>query len=70
MATARVRVLLNIGDQAEIVADVPPAERTAPVRYPAEEIAAAVGVGRQELPGMVLVADVGDDDHLSGWRRP
>lgn len=69
MATARVRVLLTVGDEAEIVADVPPAERSEPVRYPAAEIEAAVGVGRQELPGMVLEATVGDDDRLSGWRR-
>lgn len=69
MATARVRVLLNVGDQSEIVADVPPAERSAPVRYPTADIAAAVGVVREYLPGMVLLADVGDDDRLTGWRR-
>ncbi|MDG9703780.1 hypothetical protein [Streptomyces sp. DH37] len=64
----RVRVLLLLGDQAEIVADVPPAERAEPARYPAAEIAAAVGLETRELPGKVLAASVGRDDRLSGWR--
>jgi len=63
----RVRVLLLVGDEAEIVADVPPAERDEPARYPAAEIAEAVGVDVKELPGKVLMADVGRDDRLSGW---
>lgn len=63
-----VRVLLLIGDQAEIVADVPPAERAGPDRYPAAEIAAAVGVPVSDLPGKRLTADVGPDDRLSGWQ--
>ncbi|MEV4974428.1 hypothetical protein [Streptomyces scopuliridis] len=63
-----VRVLLLIGDQAEIVADVPPEERGAPVRYRAAEIGEAVGVPVRDLPGRLLTADVGDDDRLSGWR--
>ncbi|MGP4085474.1 hypothetical protein [Streptomyces sp. KR55] len=64
-----VRVLLLFGDQAEVVADVPPAERGEPERYPAAEIAAAVGVPVSDLPGMRLTAVVGDDDRLSGWQR-
>lgn len=63
----RVRVLLLYGDQAEIVADVPPAERAEPERYPADEIARAVGLPAKELPGRVLTADVGPRDRLSGW---
>ncbi|QIJ62567.1 hypothetical protein [Streptomyces sp. JB150] len=71
MTTERVtvRVLLLFGDQAEIVADVPPAERGEPARYPAADIAAAVGVPVSDLPGMRLTADVGEDDRLSGWQR-
>lgn len=62
----RVRVLLLIGDQAEIVADVEgPA---GPVRYPAQEIADAVGLAPAELPGRRLLATVGAGDRLAGWR--
>jgi hypothetical protein len=69
MESVRVRVLLLFGDEAEIVAaDVPPAERAEPARYPAAEIAAAVGLEARELPGKVLTAEVGSDDRLSGWR--
>ncbi|WP_225080464.1 MULTISPECIES: hypothetical protein [unclassified Streptomyces] len=64
-----VRVLLLIGDQAEIVADVPPAEQGEPVRYPAAEIAEAVGVPVRKLSGMRLTAEAGADDRLSGWSR-
>ncbi|MEI5520679.1 hypothetical protein WB388_08695 [Streptomyces brasiliscabiei] len=63
-----VRVLLLLGDKAEIVADVPPEERAEPIRYPAAEIADAVGVPAAELPGKRLTADVGEGDRLSGWR--
>ncbi|MFZ3569436.1 hypothetical protein ACNYS0_21020 [Streptomyces sp. BH034] len=62
-----VKVLLVVGDQAEIVADVPAEERTEPVRYAAAEIAEAVGLTVQDLPGLRLTADVCDDDRLSGW---
>ncbi|GAA3048261.1 hypothetical protein [Streptomyces glomeratus] len=70
MTTERVtvRVLLLFGDQAEIVADVPPEERTEPERYPAADIAAAVGVPVSDLPGVRLTAEVGDDGQLSGWQ--
>ncbi|MCX4575629.1 hypothetical protein OHB41_21035 [Streptomyces sp. NBC_01571] len=64
-----VRVLLVFGDQAEIVADVPPEEREAPVRYPVAEIAEAVGLDRAQLPGARLTAEIGPGDRLSGWRR-
>lgn len=52
MTTERVtvRVLLLFGDQAEIVADVPPEERAEPERYPAAEIAEAVGVPMGSSP--------------------
>ncbi|MFF8034899.1 hypothetical protein [Streptomyces sp. NPDC016626] len=63
-----VRVLLLLGDQAEIVADVPPEERTEPARYPAAEVAEAAGVPVETLAGRRLIADAGDDDRLSGWR--
>ncbi|MFJ1581578.1 hypothetical protein [Streptomyces sp. NPDC088182] len=63
-----VRVLLLIGDEAEIVADVPVEERGEPVRYPAVEIGEAAGLPVRDLPGKLLTADVGDDDRLSGWR--
>jgi hypothetical protein len=62
-----VRVLLLFGDQAEVVADVPPEERAEPVRYPAAEIASEAGVPVKELPGKQLTAVVGPDDLLSGW---
>jgi hypothetical protein len=70
MTTERVtvRVLLLFGDQAEIVADVPPEDRGEPERYPAAEIAAAVGVPVSDLPGVRLTADVGEDGRLSGWQ--
>lgn len=64
--SVRVRVLLLIGDQAEIVADVD--DPAAPERYPAADIAAAVGLPVADLPGRRLLADVGRDDRLSGWR--
>ncbi|MET7477986.1 hypothetical protein ABZT17_26970 [Streptomyces sp. NPDC005648] len=70
MTTDRVpvRVLLLIGDQAEIVADVPPEEREKPARYAADEIAAAVGLPADQLPGKRLTAHVDADDRLSGWQ--
>lgn len=70
MTTQRVtvRVLLLVGDQAEIVADVPAGERAEPARYPAADIAAAVGVPSAALSGKRLTADVGHDDRLSGWQ--
>jgi hypothetical protein len=64
-----VKVLLLFGDQAEIVADAPPEERGEPDRYPAAEIAEAVGVPVEGLPGLRLTAAVGDDDRLTDWRR-
>ncbi len=63
-----VRVLLLIGDEAEIVADVPSEERGEPQRYAAAEIAEAAGVPVRELAGARLTAEVGGDDRLSGWR--
>jgi hypothetical protein len=63
-----VKVLLLFGDQAEVVADVPVEELGEPERYPADEIAAAIGVSVESLPGRRLVADVGGDSRLSGWR--
>jgi hypothetical protein len=65
----RVRVLLLFGDQAEIVADVPPEERAEPERYPAADVAAAAGIAVEQLAGAKLTAEVGDDGRLSGWRR-
>jgi hypothetical protein len=64
-----VRVLLLIGDDAEIVADVPPEERDEPQRYPAAEIAEAAGIPVRELAGARLTATVGADDRLTDWRR-
>jgi len=69
MERVNVRVLLLFGDQAEIVADVAPEERAEPARYPALEIAEAVGVPVGELAGLRLTAAVGSDDRLSDWRR-
>ncbi|MFF3911025.1 hypothetical protein ACFYZJ_34905 [Streptomyces sp. NPDC001848] len=70
MTTERVtaRVLLLFGDQTEIVADVPPGERAEPERYPAADIAAAVGVPASDLPGVRLTAEVSDNGRLSDWR--
>ncbi|REE62145.1 hypothetical protein BX257_4758 [Streptomyces sp. 3212.3] len=64
-----VRVLLLFGDQAELVADVPTNERAEPARYPAAEIAEAVGVPVPELAGLRLTAEVGPGDVLSAWQR-
>ncbi|MEU0199148.1 MULTISPECIES: hypothetical protein [unclassified Streptomyces] len=64
----KVKVLVLFGDQAEIVADVPLEERGEPVRYPAAEVAAAVGLTPDELPGRALTAVVEPDDRLSGWQ--
>ncbi|MEU7044952.1 hypothetical protein AB0A77_28390 [Streptomyces varsoviensis] len=61
----RVRVLLLIGAEAEIVADAPDA--TPPQRYPATVVAEEVGVAVRDLPGKVLTAAVGPDDRLSGF---
>ncbi|MEW2164394.1 hypothetical protein AB0912_15580 [Streptomyces sp. NPDC007084] len=63
-----VKILLLFGDQAEVQADVPASEAEPPVRYPAAEIAEAVGLAPSDLPGKRLTADVGVDDRLSGWR--
>ncbi|MGI5143655.1 MULTISPECIES: hypothetical protein [unclassified Streptomyces] len=70
MTAERVRVLalLLFGDQAEIVADVPPAEQAEPERYPATEIADAIGIQVHDLPGVRLTAEVGEDGQLSDWR--
>ena len=63
-----VRVLLLFGDQAEVVADVAPEDRAEPQRYPAAEIAEAVGLPVAELLRVRLTAEVGEDYRLSGWR--
>jgi hypothetical protein len=70
MTTERVpvRVLLLFGDQAEIVADVPPEKRAEPERYPAADIAAATGIAVEQLAGAKLTAEVGDSGRLSGWQ--
>ncbi|MER8233488.1 hypothetical protein [Streptomyces sp. NPDC094049] len=62
----KVRVLLLVGDEAEIVADVEDA--AGPERYPVVEFLAAVGVPRAELPGTRLTAQVGAGDRLFDWR--
>ncbi|TXL91600.1 hypothetical protein [Streptomyces sp. IB2014 016-6] len=61
-----VKVLLLVGGEAEVVADA--ADAGEPARYPAVEIAEAVGVPVGELPGVRLTADVGAGDRLSAWR--
>lgn len=62
-----VRVLLLIGDQAEIVADVPAEERADPERYPVSEVAESTGLDVSELPGKRLSAAVDDRGRLTGW---
>ncbi|MEV4972243.1 hypothetical protein [Streptomyces scopuliridis] len=62
-----VKVLLLVGSEAEVVADA--ADAGEPERYPAMEIADAVGVPVQELPNVPLTAVPGAGDRLSGWRR-
>lgn len=64
--TVNIKILLLVGDEAEVVADAP--DPDVPVRYPAGEIAGALGVPARELPGMRLVADADDRGCLSGWR--
>ncbi|MFD7016103.1 hypothetical protein [Streptomyces sp. NPDC059928] len=66
--TVNIKILLLIGDEAEVVADVPDADT--PVRYLAGEIAEAVGVPVRELPGTRLVAEADERGRLSGWRLP
>ncbi|MGW9031523.1 hypothetical protein ACWGQ5_47425 [Streptomyces sp. NPDC055722] len=63
-----VRVLLLSGDQAELVDHTSPAASTKPRRYPAKEIASAVGVHVSDLPGAWLTAEVGDHGQLLGWQ--
>lgn len=62
----KVKVLLLVGDQAEVVANA--GDAVDPVRYPAAEIARAVGLEARQLPGRRLTAEVGRDDRLSGWQ--
>jgi hypothetical protein len=64
--TARVGLLF--GGHAEIVADVPPAERAERECYSAAQIAAAISVRGHDLPGVRLAADTGEDGRLCGWR--
>lgn len=64
MDPAHVRVLLTYADEAWIVPDVD----SQPMRYPAGEISAALGVPSEDLPGLRLLADRGPDDTLTGWR--
>lgn len=66
--TVAVKVVLLFGDQAEVRADALDADGVD--RYPAAEIAAALGVPAKELPGMRLLADVGAGDRLVNWRLP
>ncbi|MEU1599028.1 hypothetical protein ABZ468_41015 [Streptomyces sp. NPDC005708] len=70
MATERVlvRLLLLFGDQIEVVAVAPPGECAKLERYPASEIADALGVRVRDLSGARLTAEVGEDSRLSGWR--
>ncbi|MGW2939923.1 hypothetical protein ACWGQ5_41160 [Streptomyces sp. NPDC055722] len=70
MTTDRVtvRVLLLSGDQAELVDHTSPAASTEPRRYPATEIASAIGVEIDDLPGAWLTAEVGDHGQLFGWQ--
>lgn len=60
-----VRILLLVGDQAEVVADTP--DPATPERYPAAVIAEAVGLPARELPGRRLTAEVGAGRRLTGW---
>ncbi|MCX5529826.1 hypothetical protein OG785_04525 [Streptomyces sp. NBC_00006] len=62
----RVKVVLLFGDEVEVTADAEDA--VTPVRYPAVEIAEAVGLDVQDLPGRKLTADVDAGERLSGWR--
>jgi hypothetical protein len=70
MTTERVlvRLMLLFGDQIEIVALAPPGECAKLERYPAAEIADALGVRVHDLPGVRLTAEVGEDSRLSDWR--
>ena len=60
-----VKVLLLVGDEAEVVADAPDA--ATPERYPAATIAEAVGLPARDLPGRKLTAEVDGDYRLTGW---
>ncbi|MFD4830165.1 hypothetical protein ACFWPV_09960 [Streptomyces uncialis] len=62
-----VRVLLLFGDQAEVVADA--VDAAAPERYPAAELAEAVGVSVEDLLRVRLSAVVGAGNRLTGWAR-
>ncbi|ROO82608.1 hypothetical protein EDD29_0089 [Actinocorallia herbida] len=58
MARVPVTVLLNFGDQSELV--IPDFKITDqnPIRVPAAEVAAAIGLATGELPGKHLTAEV------------
>lgn len=60
-----VKILLLVGDEAEVVADAPDA--ATPERYPAATIAEAVGLPARDLPGRKLTAEVGAGHRLTGW---
>ncbi|MEU6318130.1 hypothetical protein [Streptomyces sp. NPDC047009] len=70
MTTERVNVhvLLLFGDQAGLVGHASPGASTEPRRYPATEIASAIGVEIDDLPGAWLTAEVGDHGRLLGWQ--
>jgi hypothetical protein len=55
-ARYEARVQLLFGERAEVVTEHHPADD--PLRVPASELAAQLGVGLQELPGMRFTAEI------------
>jgi hypothetical protein len=67
----RVRCLLLVGDQAELVVDDGDPDDV--IRHPAADVAAQAGIPAAELPGKVLLVKVDGEDSggyplLSGFR--
>ncbi|MFI7394036.1 hypothetical protein [Streptomyces tendae] len=63
----RVRVLLLVGDEAEIV--TPHRGQTEPERVPVDRLVEETGIARESLAGARLVAVVGDDGGLERFER-
>ncbi|MGX1223162.1 hypothetical protein [Streptomyces ambofaciens] len=62
-----VRVLLLVGDEAEIV--TPHRGHTDPERVPVDRLVKETGLAREDLAGARLVAVVGDDGELKRFER-
>ncbi|MFE9906430.1 hypothetical protein [Streptomyces achromogenes] len=67
MKRLKARVLLLVGDQAEIT--TPDRDHRDPERVPVERLVRETGIAREKLPGVELVAVVGADGRLERFER-